>query len=134
MAQGRAAGPTVPRAPSAVQGFCDPYFLILVDRKIGEGTFFRRLRHSMRLFHLHSTVKIRPFPPVFLLAESGSQGIFPVIPLELQRKSSSQFLWHSLPESPNPVIDAVNPGGPSTARPFRDIRLSNETRIYPYEI
>ncbi|MBS6141439.1 MAG: hypothetical protein KH745_02395, partial [Bilophila sp.] len=88
----------------------------------------------MRLFHLHSTVKIRPFSPVFPLAESDSQGIFPVIPLKLQRKSLSQFLWYSLPKSPNSVIDAVNPGGPSTARPFRDIRLSNEPRIHPYEI
>ena len=92
------------------------------------------LCYSLWLFHLHSVVKIQPFSPVFLLAESDSQGIFPVIPLELQRKSNSQFLWHSLSESPNPVIDAVNPGGPSTARPFRDIRLSNEPHIHPYEI
>ena len=92
------------------------------------------LCYSLWLFHLHSVVKIQPFSPVFLLAESDSQGIFRLSLWNFKEKSISQFLWHSLPESPNPVIDAVNPGGPSTARPFRDIRLSNEPHIHPYEI
>ena len=42
-----------------------------------------RLRHSMWLFHLHSTVKRRPFSPVFPLAES-MPGAFLVIPLAFQ--------------------------------------------------
>ena len=50
-----------------------------------------RLCHGMWLFHLHSTVKRQPFPPVFPLAESDSQGIFPVIPLELQGKKHQSF-------------------------------------------
>ena len=34
-----------------------------------KATYKRRCR-SMRLFHLHSAVKIQPFYPVFLLSES----------------------------------------------------------------
>ena len=70
----------------------------------------------------------------FSLAGATARAFFRLSLWNFKEKSISQFLWHSLPESPNPVIGAVNPGGPSTVRPFRDIRLSNEPRIHPYEI
>ena len=49
-----------------------------------------RLCHGIRLFHLHSAVKIRPFSPGSL-GGIHSQGILPVIPLELQGKKHQPF-------------------------------------------
>ena len=52
----------------------------------------------MRLFHLHSTVKNTAFFFSFPLGGIHAYDIFPVIPLELQGKNISHFLWHGLPQ------------------------------------
>ena len=59
----------------------------------------------MRLFHLHSGVKIQPFflsffllSPVFPLAESIAKAFGWLFLWNFKEKSISRFLWHSLRE------------------------------------
>ena len=60
--------------------------------------------HRMRLFHLHSTVKIQPFSLslslslVFPLAESIAKAFGWLFLWSFKEKSISRFLWHSLRE------------------------------------
>ena len=54
--------------------------------------FSERLCHSMWLFHLHSTVKIQPFYPVFPLAGSTAKAFFQLSLWNFKEKSINYFL------------------------------------------
>ena len=47
--------------------------------------------HSIRLFHFRSTVKIRPFSPVFPLAESTAKAFCRLILFDFEKKASTVF-------------------------------------------
>ena len=50
----------------------------------------------MWLFHLHSTVNIQPFSPVFLLAEYRAKAFCRLSLWNFKEKSINHFLEHSL--------------------------------------
>ena len=50
-----------------------------------------RLRHGMWLLHLHSTMGIQPFSPVFPLAESKVKVFFRLFLWSLKEKTSTVF-------------------------------------------
>ncbi len=51
----------------------------------------KKLRYSLWLFHLHSTVKIQPFSPVFLLAEYRAKAFCRLSLWNLKEKASTIF-------------------------------------------
>ena len=51
-----------------------------------------RLCHGMWLFHLHSTVKRRPFSPVFPLADFMAEAFCWLFPWNFKKESASHFL------------------------------------------
>ena len=57
--------------------------------------------HSIRLFHFRSTVKIRPFFPIFLLAESTAKAFCRLILFDFKKKSINHFLWHNFIQIPS---------------------------------
>ena len=56
---------------------------------------FSWLCHGIRLLHFHSAVKIRPFSPVFLLAESTAKAFCRLILFDFKEKSINHFLRHN---------------------------------------
>ena len=71
----------------------------------------KKLRYSLWLFHLHSTVKIQPFSPVFLLAKYRTKAFFRLSLWSFKEKSINHFLWHSL-------FHLAHDRGPPGSRPF----------------
>ena len=61
------------------------------------GAFYKKLYHSMWLFHPHSAVKIQPFYPVFPVAESTADVFCRLFLWSCKEKSINHFLWYSLP-------------------------------------
>ena len=55
----------------------------------------KRLCYSMRLFHLHSAVRIQPFSSVFPLAESITKEFCWLFLCKFKEKSINHFLEHS---------------------------------------
>ena len=60
--------------------------------KIGENIYFSRLCYSTWLFHLHSTVKIQPFYPVFPLADFMAETFYWLFPSSFKKKGINHFL------------------------------------------
>ena len=58
--------------------------------------FLKKLCHGMWLFHLHSTLKLQLFYPIFPLAESTAKTFCWLSLWNFKEKSIYRFLWHSL--------------------------------------
>ena len=65
------------------------------------GDVFKRPCYGLRLFHLHSAVKIQPFSPVFLLAEYRAKAFCRLSLWNFKEKSINHFLGHGLSKIPS---------------------------------
>ena len=67
-------------------------FMVSSSRTDADSNFFKRLCHGVWLFHLHSAVKIQPFPPVFPLAESTAKAFCRLSLWCFKEKASTIFI------------------------------------------
>ena len=86
--------PVSPLAESTAKTFCWLFLWNFEEKSTSH--FYDRLCHSVWWFHLHSTVKIQPFSPVFPLADFMAEAFCWLFPWNFKEKGINHFLWYSL--------------------------------------